>query len=74
MNKLRCYPLGGQSQTDKSNRKWLTTSAHGKNSISCLPHYFKKTKTTRRGQTYQFDYYGHKIRGDGHTFLIITNI
>ena len=33
---IRCYFLEGQSKTNKSNRKYLTISAHGKNSISGL--------------------------------------
>ena len=33
---IRCYLIEGQSQTNKSNRKYLTISAHGKNSISGL--------------------------------------
>ena len=33
---IRCYPLEGQSWTNKSNRKQLTISVHGKNSISCF--------------------------------------
>ena len=46
---IRCYLIDGQSWTNKSNRKYLTISMHGKSSISgfvAKQRRLEKMKTT----------------------------